>query len=184
MIGGMDPAKAVQLFRVKERRIEAMRALVGGINASDLRRLSVSDEIRDALIRGVSDPYPPVRFGCLGLLDHLPDPSVVPAICVALDDPVPRLRRLAAHSLGCGLCKPSWDGALPPEAVSKLADMASSDDNAKVRAEARSALASWKQRAHAPGEPLPGHVDQSGRWVEARQRRALDRSEMTPSGRT
>jgi hypothetical protein len=80
----MDPAEAVQLLRLKERRIDAMLALAGAVSSSDLRKLSVSDEVRDALIAGRADPYPPVRFGCSQLLDHLPDRAVVPAICRAL----------------------------------------------------------------------------------------------------
>ena len=142
----MDPGEAVQLFRLKERQVDAMRALAGAVNASDLRKLSVPDEVRNALIAGAADPYPPVRFGCLQLLDHLPDPVVLPAICRALDDDVPRMRRLAAHALGCGICKPTWDGALPPEAITKLAELASDDDNKKVRDQARFALASWRRR--------------------------------------
>jgi hypothetical protein len=147
----VDPAEAVQLFRLKERRVEAMRALAGAVNASDLRKLSVPVEVRDALISGITDPYPPVRWGCLQLLDHLPDPAVVPAICRALDDPVPRVRRLAAHALGCGACKPAWHGALPPDAVSRLAEVASSDVNKRVRAEARGALVYWNQRGPTDG---------------------------------
>ena len=148
----MTPAEAVQLFRLKEHQLDAMRALVGAVNASDLRKVSVSDEVRDALIAGASDPYPPVRFGSLQLLDHLPDPAVLPVICRALDDAVPRVRRLAAHALGCGICKPTWDGALTSEAVVKLAKLASEDDNKKVRDEARLALACWRRR-HAGDDP-------------------------------
>ena len=147
IIGLVEPGEAVQLFRLRERRVDAMRLLVGAVNATDLRRLSVPDEVRDALIAGTADPYPPVRFGCLQLLDHLPDPAVLPAICRALDDPVPRVRRLAAHALGCGMCKPTWDGAIPAEAVAKLWTMAVADDNAKVQSEARGALACWRARS-------------------------------------
>jgi len=32
----MDPTEAVQLFRMKDRRLDAMQALVGGVNSSDL----------------------------------------------------------------------------------------------------------------------------------------------------
>jgi HEAT repeat protein len=146
IIGTVGPDEAVPLLRRKERRLEAMQALVGSVNATDLRKLSVPDDVRDALIAGSADPWAPVRFACLQLLDHLPDPAVLPAICRALDDPVPRVRRLAAHALGCGTCKPTWDGALPADAVARLAALASADDNAKVRAEARNALRCWRER--------------------------------------
>jgi hypothetical protein len=134
MMWSMDPNDAVQAFRVQARRQEVIAALVGGIRASELRKFC------DALISGDADPRPQVRWGCLRLLDHLPEPSVLAAICQTLDDPVPRVRRQAAHALGCGICKPAWDGSLPAQVVAKLTEMASSDSTAKVRAEARGAL--------------------------------------------
>lgn len=109
----MDPREAVQLFRIR---------------------------VRDALLAGVADPHPQVRWWSIQLLDHLADPSVVPALSAALDDPVPRVRRNAAHALGCRVGKPSGDGVNPGAVNARLAVMAASDPNAKVRAEAARAL--------------------------------------------
>jgi|SRR5579884_3915489 len=119
-----------------------MRALMGAVNASDVREVSVSDEVREALVTGVADPHPQVRWWCLQLLDHLPDPAVLPAVARALDDPVPRVRRQATHALGCQLCKPTWDRALPAGVVASLTELAVGDENEKVRREAGQALAS------------------------------------------
>jgi HEAT repeat protein len=74
------------------------------------------------------------------VLDHVPDPRSLAAIARLLDDPVPRVRRNAAHALGCGVCKPDWEGALPDGATAKLAQLAAQDPNAKVRAEAARSL--------------------------------------------
>ena len=122
------------------RRLEAIRALVGGVNARDLRAVVIEPDVRDAIVAGVRDPNPKIRWWCLQLLDHLDDEQAIEAIATCLDDPVPRVRRQAAHALGCAGCKPSWDGALSAGVVERLGELAASDENAKVRAEAARAL--------------------------------------------
>jgi hypothetical protein len=57
-----------------------------------------------------------------------------------LDDPVPRVRRNAAHALGCLTCKPAADAILPQAVLTKLAYLALSDPNSKVRQEAARAV--------------------------------------------
>jgi HEAT repeat protein len=131
----------VQLLVSKDQCVDAIRALVGGVTATELRRVQLSDAAVDALTEGVDDPNPRIRWWCVQLLDHVPDRRAVDAIARALNDPVPRVRRNAAHALGCAACKPNRDGALPADAVERLTDMAAGDENAKVRAQARSALA-------------------------------------------
>jgi len=118
-----------------------MRCLVGGVTATELRTARVSDAAFDSLVDGLSDPNPRVRWWCLQLLDHVPDHRAIGPIATMLDDPVPRVRRNAAHALGCAGCKPLWSGELPAEALAKLAAVASADPNPKVRAEASLALA-------------------------------------------
>ena len=68
-------------------------------------------------------------------------PSTIAAISPLLDDPVPRVRRNAAHALGCVACKPEWNGTLDAETVAKLEHLAASDENARVRRDARFTLA-------------------------------------------
>jgi HEAT repeat protein len=75
------------------------------------------------------------------VLDHVPDPRAVEAILSLLDDPVPRVRRNAAHALGCVACKPASSGALSPPVTEKLFELATQDPNMKVRSEAAYALA-------------------------------------------
>jgi HEAT repeat protein len=131
----------VQLFASKTGQVDALRGLAGGVTATHLRATVLSDAAFDAVMEGLSDPNPRVRWWCLKLLDHVPDDRSTKAIAHALDDPVARVRRNAAHSLGCVACKPGWEGSLPPAVASRLAESASSDANEKVRAEARLALA-------------------------------------------
>ena len=92
------------------------------------------------MVEGLSDPHPRVRWWCISLLDHAPDPRAIAAIEPLLDDPVPRVRRNAAHALGCLACKPEWCGAVAPETVAKLEALAASDENARVRRDASIAL--------------------------------------------
>lgn len=90
--------------------------------------------------RRIHDPSPQVRWWCIQVLDHVADERSLEAIAGALDDPVPRVRRNAAHALGCVACKPTWDGQLADETIRRLMDVAECDPNPKVRAEAHAAL--------------------------------------------
>jgi hypothetical protein len=130
----------VQLFGSKVRQAEALRGLTGGVTATHLRTVRLSDGAFDAVIEGLSDPNPRVRWWCVQVLDHVPDGRSTMAIAGALDDPVARVRRNAAHALGCLACKPGWAGTLPSEVVSKLSRTARLDPNEKVRLEAQMAL--------------------------------------------
>jgi hypothetical protein len=130
----------VQLFGSKARQVEALRDLVGGVTATYLRTAVLSGATFDALVEGLSDPNPRVRWWCVQVLDHVADERSTAALTRALDDPVARVRRNAAHALGCLACKPEWDGMLSPEVSSKLSHTASSDPNEKVRHEAQLAL--------------------------------------------
>jgi HEAT repeat protein len=125
----------------KHQRLDAMRALLGAVNARELRAVHVSDAVFDALVDGLGDPSPVVRWWSVQLLDHCPEPRALLAVVPLLDDPVPRVRRNAAHALGCQACKPTCAADLPEMAVARLAVMAEQDTNSKVRAEARMALA-------------------------------------------
>jgi HEAT repeat protein len=133
----MSEAQLVQALADKTTRLAAMRDLVGGVTATELKSVSVSDTVLQALSAGVSDSDPRVRWWSIQLLDHVADPRAVEAIVPALHDPVPRVRRNAVHALACASCKPAWDGRLPPDAQMTLATLAASDPNAKVRREAQ-----------------------------------------------
>ncbi len=131
----------VQRFRGSGDDIRAaMDALAGGWSATALKEMHLTDAAFDAVAEGTRDPHPRVRWWCASILDHCSDPRAIDLITPLLDDPVPRVRRQAAHSLGCALCKPDWDGALSKETLAKLSDLAERDANARVRRDASIAL--------------------------------------------
>jgi HEAT repeat protein len=137
-----DPGALVQLLARREGRPDTIRRLTGGVTATELRQVRVARPVLAALAAGTADPDPRVRWWCVQLLDHVGDQQALTALTAALDDPVPKVRRNAAHALGCATCKPEWDGTLPEAAAGRLRRLAESDPNAKVRAEARHALGS------------------------------------------
>lgn len=131
----------MQLLAVPAQRATAIRELVGGVRATELRRASPSRQVMQALIDGLRDPSPQVRWWCVQLIDHLPDARALDALVPVLDDPVPRVRRNAAHALGCVACKPTWNGQLASSVVEKLVEMSTNDASQKVRQEALRSLA-------------------------------------------
>lgn len=102
----------------------------------------------DGLVRGLEHPKPRVRFNCAGALDHLVDERAAAPLRRRLDDPVPRVRRAALHSLSCDACKlsplPQTDDLTP-----KLISMALSDPSIRVRRAAVSVLESYCRDARA-----------------------------------
>jgi HEAT repeat protein len=130
----------VEQLGSKADRLRAMRALMGAVNARDLRSAQLTEPAFEALVEGLSHMNPQVRWWSVQLLDHCPDPRSVDAIAPLLDDDVPRVRRNAAHALGCIVCKPSWTGQLTESVIDRLSAMAHSDPNDKVRAEATASL--------------------------------------------
>lgn len=62
----------------------------------------------ELLKRGALDhPTGRIRWRCLDLLDHLGDETVNDVFEQALLDPLPRVRRHAAHALECTKCRPT-----------------------------------------------------------------------------
>jgi hypothetical protein len=86
-----------------------------------------------ALLAGLRHPNPRVRYDCLGLLDHLADDRCLDAMVEATRDPVPRVRRMAVHALGCRRCKPEM---LCDDLVDVFAPVALADPSWRVRFEA------------------------------------------------
>jgi len=130
----------VRCFGTKGREIEALEGLAGGASATWLRTVTLTEAAFEALVEGLTDPNPRIRWWCIQVLDHVPDPRAIGCLSYLLDDPVPRVRRNAAHALGCVACKPDWDGDLPGDVVSTLARLAVADSSDKVRKEAAVAL--------------------------------------------
>jgi hypothetical protein len=58
----MDVDALVEGLADKGRRIAAMRALVGGVTATELRSVDLSDEVFDGLVGGTQHTNPVVRW--------------------------------------------------------------------------------------------------------------------------
>src|ERR1700722_7266382 len=98
----------VQRFGQRGHEIEALRGLAGDVTATHLREAQLRPAAFDAVVDGLADKNPRVRWCALE------------AIAGLLDDPEPRVHRNATHAVGCVACKPKWSGALPPQATEKL----------------------------------------------------------------
>lgn len=137
----MTPEQAlVQQFGVRGLELDALSGLAGGVTATHLRRVALTDAALAAVTEGLGDPNPRVRWWSIQVLDHVPDRRAISAIAIMLNDPIPRVRRNAAHALGCVACKPDWAAGLPTDVTEALTRLAENDPNAKVRSEAAIAL--------------------------------------------
>jgi HEAT repeat protein len=81
--------------------------------------LSRGEAVLDAVLAGLRDEHPDVRYHCARMLDHLLVPKAVSELLSVLGDPDPRVRRAALHSLACDRCKA---GDCRPDAAVVLAD--------------------------------------------------------------
>lgn len=112
------------LVRLPRRDLLAVRAAV--VEAGEY------DTIVAALVAGLDHPSPRVRHDCAQAVDHFADERCVGPLRRLTDDPVPRVRRVALHSLGCEECKltplPAGD-----DVVAVLIDHALADPSINVR---------------------------------------------------
>jgi hypothetical protein len=134
------PGAPEALVRMLGSRSGRVRAAVQGALES-LGKAGV-----DAAIVGLSDPDPRVRYGAADFMDHHADEDCVDKLRdMALNDPVPSVRDVALHALGCQRCKPE------PLAVDTLDIMilrARTEERWKVR---RGAVWNLAQRNTDPG---------------------------------
>ena len=131
----------VDKFAFTQGRNEAIVALVGAINARDLARVTLKPEAKLALIAGLEHPNAKVRWWCLQLMDHLADASFIPSILPLLNDPVGKVRKHAVHALTCDVCKLDKCGLeLSQDVQAKIAEVAQTDLDERVRNEAHAAL--------------------------------------------
>ncbi len=86
----------------------------------------------ETLIAGLELPQPRLRFECAGMMDHFADERCVEPLRRLLDDPIPRVRRAALHSLSCDECKPAPLGT-NIDFVTLLIERAFADPSIQVR---------------------------------------------------
>jgi hypothetical protein len=129
----LPPSQLVDLLADKTQRNEVIRALVGGLTATELRRVKVADPAKQALIAGLKHSNSKVRWWCIQLMDHVADESyLLPLLEAAHTDPTPKNRRHAIHALTCEICKPDRQ-SLDIDVRSELADIAANDSDLSVR---------------------------------------------------
>jgi hypothetical protein len=104
-----------------------------GKRAFETQRDSGMAPTATQILPALRHPNPRVRFECLGMLDHLADDNSLAAMIAATHDPVPRVRRMAVHALGCARCKPT---TLCRELNAIFLPIAESDPVWRVRREA------------------------------------------------
>ena len=129
----LSPNQLVDLFADKTQRIPAIIALIGGITATELRKVKVTEAAKEALIAGLKHSNSKVRWWCIQLMDHVADESYFqPLLDAAQTDSTPKNRRHAIHALTCEICKPNRS-ALDLDLQSKLAEIAEFDTDPSVR---------------------------------------------------
>ncbi len=98
----------------------------------------------DALLNGVRHPNPKVRYSCAHAMDIFTDDRCAAPLIELLRDPVPRVRRIAIHSISCDECKiaPLQTSAVESgrDLVEMIVEMATADPSVQVRRHAAVAL--------------------------------------------
>jgi hypothetical protein len=117
--------------------------LLGKRNGLIVRRLLAErgayPAVVDTLLAGLRSPHSRIRFECAHALDDYADERCVEPLRRLLNDPVPRVRRIALHSLGCDICKPA-PLASEMDFVSLAIEQAFTDPSIQVRRHAVSEL--------------------------------------------
>ena len=115
-------------------------ALAPGVAATVMRRVRdivsrrPADRTRliEGYVRGLSHPKPRVRFECAHGLDAFGGRESRDVLVALMDDPVPRVRRMALHALSCDACK---DALLDvdDDIRHRIAEHALTDESVQVR---------------------------------------------------
>jgi hypothetical protein len=136
-----SPSQLVDMLWDKTRRNQVTVALLGGINSTDLRKVKLSDEVKQALIAGLKHRNSKIRWWCIQFMDHVADESFVPALLdAAQTDPTPKNRRHAIHAITCEMCKPNRQ-KLKVDVRYELGEIARLDSDITVRETALHELA-------------------------------------------
>jgi hypothetical protein len=84
------------------------------------------------LLLGLEHQRPKVRADCAGALDHFADERCAEPLMHLLSDPVPKVRRMALHSLSCDACKLVLL-EVTGDLVARLIEMTLHDSSIRVR---------------------------------------------------
>lgn len=129
-------------METSEREIVTPDQLVELLGSKDYRvvgrafelLIEAGEEGMDAVIRGLAHSEARIRRGCAEFMDHQGTDQCFDILReVAANDPIPYVRRVATHSLGCQRCK---SAPLEGDTISFLIERAFADTNKRVRYEA------------------------------------------------
>jgi hypothetical protein len=95
-----DVKGLVAAFAVAKRRMVAARVLMQAQPSS-------YEQFLDVLLAGTSHPSPRIRFECIHALDSFGTVRCLETLIRLMDDPVPRVRWIAMHSVTCHACNES-----------------------------------------------------------------------------
>jgi HEAT repeats len=98
------------------------------------------DSVTSLIAKGLKHQNAKVRYECAHLLDSFGDERCVQTLTRLLEDPVPRVRAIALHSLVCDACKLAPLHSRP-DLVALTIDWATNDPHRRVKQEARRVLA-------------------------------------------
>jgi hypothetical protein len=102
------------------------------------------DDVTTLIAKGLDHPNAKVRYECAHLLDSFGDDRWVQTLTRLLEDPVPRVRAIALHSLVCDACKLTpLQGR--PDLLALTIDWATNDPHRRVKQEATRVLAESNQ---------------------------------------
>ena len=101
-------------------------------------------DVTTLIAKGLDHPNAKVRYECAHLLDSFGDDSCVQTLTRLLDDPVPRVRAIALHSLVCDACKLTPLRGRP-DLLALTIDWAINDPHRRVKQEATRVLAESNQ---------------------------------------
>jgi HEAT repeat protein len=102
------------------------------------------EAVNTLIVKGLDHPNARVRYECAHLLDSFGDDRCVQTLTRLLEDPVPRVRAIALHSLVCDACKLTpLQGR--PDLLALTIEWASNDPHRRVSQEATRVLAESNQ---------------------------------------
>ena len=93
-----DYQTLINKLAYKSESYDATVALVGGITSTELKKITIDQAQKEALLSGLKHKSSRVRWQCLQLLDFFVDEEILPAIVQMLDDPIPKVRWHAVHA--------------------------------------------------------------------------------------
>jgi hypothetical protein len=102
-------------------------------------------KVVDVLMEGLTHANAKVRYECAHALDTYDDGRAAAALGPLIDDPVPRVRRMAIHALVCDACK-SAPAPWSAEICTRVADHLLNDPSVQVRRHAAYEVARCDRR--------------------------------------